>query len=54
MDNLSGAVTQNGATIINAGTLTGNTGSTVALGNANTLTNVTGLDDRNSRVYRTD
>ncbi len=37
-DNLNGAVTQTGA--INAGTLTGNTGSTVALGGNNTVANL--------------
>jgi hypothetical protein len=37
-DNLSGAVSQTG--VIDTGTLIGNTGSTVALGNGNTITNL--------------
>jgi hypothetical protein len=39
-DNLSGAVTQNGTTVINANTLKGVAGSTIALGNNNTIVNL--------------
>jgi len=38
--NLTGAVTQNGGTVISANSLTGSTATAVTLGNANTVTNL--------------
>ncbi|RJR49614.1 MAG: hypothetical protein C4576_06460 [Desulfobacteraceae bacterium] len=39
-DNLSGAVTQNAGTVLNVATLTGNTGNSITLANANDFGNV--------------